>query len=171
MTTPRSHTRAEMEEAAKLADRFGYVYFFSDDAEIDVKIGFCTNYEERERQLNTALIEPKRMQYVFRTTQKSEKLLHKHFTKNRIRLEWFKMDDPEFISDFGFIIRDIQEEVWDSHLNENVLEYEWPTDIFILVEIVEYVLNHMGKESWEDENLEKLYSLIPPLDAVHNPVD
>lgn len=82
--------------------KIGNIYFaVADD---HVKIGFATDMTSRLRSLRTGNHLEIHIHESFNSYQAAEKMLHKHFKKDHIRGEWFKM---------SFEIEDLWDDIMD----------------------------------------------------------
>ena len=67
----------------------GFVYFIANFEADVVKIGFATDLKMRLHSIQTGNHVDLTLIYHFRGCKRSERLLHKHFAKDRVRREWF----------------------------------------------------------------------------------
>lgn len=87
--TPKTVAKAKVRQQ-KVSLRDGAVYFVRADGRGPVKIGFSTGADGRLKSLQTSHHGELAIIAAIPGTQESERSLHKHFAKLRLKGEWFK---------------------------------------------------------------------------------
>lgn len=82
--------------------RLGHIYFAR--AGDHVKIGFAVDITSRIRTLRTGNVAKITVEESFASFIEAERMLHKHFKKDRVRGEWFKIT---------FEMKELWEDIWD----------------------------------------------------------
>lgn len=77
-----------------------YIYFILDVENVAVKIGISSNVKSRLNQLQTGTINTLELLHCYLGDEEEEKRLHRFFSKNHLRGEWFSFG-PEISSFIG----------------------------------------------------------------------
>lgn len=120
----------------------GYVYFASTNDPKRIKVGFTINIYNRMASLSTASSEPFRVRRAFLTDYPSEALIHKRFSEDRIRAEWFHM---------SFDMEDLLDDIMDYQMA--ALGYRDMTpvaleNVYISPDKVKVILDTIGDDPW-----------------------
>jgi len=94
--------RAKEKPAPPEPTKLGNVYFAR--AGGHVKIGFAIDIDKRLQTLRTGNVEKIAVEESFFSFSEAERMLHKHFKKDRVRGEWFKIT---------FEMEELWEDIWD----------------------------------------------------------
>ncbi|TRD03785.1 GIY-YIG nuclease family protein [Mesorhizobium sp. WSM4303] len=138
MTPP---VKREPKPIPPLGTKKGYIYFITAGNLEHVKIGFATDIGSRLNSLSTGNREEIQVQEYFYSHREAEKLLHRHFAKERLRGEWFNLTDD--IEELWDDIMDYQGSHWVGDDGEAVAEEI--TDVYIPLDHLQKILDYLHK--------------------------
>ncbi len=131
--TPEQVTKADVEimRTEFEADNVGFVYFLTAGDEAAVKIGFAEDLDTRVQCLQTGNHMKLEKYFYIKTCKHVEKIFHRIFANERIRLEWFNHTD-----ELDELIECLQDAELSNMTQENMGEHFLfqPQDIVFAVE-------------------------------------
>lgn len=119
----------------------GFIYFATAGDLDHVKIGFTTDLYSRVSTLSTGNREKMHIQESFYSYAEAEKVLHRHFAKDRLRGEWFNLTDD--IEELWDDIMDYQGNHW-MRADGSLVTDEF-SDVFIPLDHLQKMLDHINK--------------------------